>query len=69
MTYTGHVANGAVVLDEPVDLRDGTVVRVEVVVEAPSTGLHPDIQKFTGVLPVDVVVRDAYADGVLKKHL
>ena len=36
MTYKGHIANGTVVLDEPVPL-DGTVVRVEVVAEAAST--------------------------------
>ncbi len=30
MTYRGHIKNGMTVLDEPVDLPDGTPVRVEV---------------------------------------
>jgi len=68
MTYKGHIANGTVVLDEPMPLQDGTVVRVEVVAEAASTVLHPDIERFTGVLPADVAVREVYVDGMLKKH-
>jgi len=30
MTYRGHIKNGVAVLDEPVNLPDGTPVRVEV---------------------------------------
>ena len=30
MTYRGHIKNGVAVLDEPVDLPDGTPVRVAV---------------------------------------
>jgi len=29
MTYTGHVENGAIVLDEPVALPDGAAVKIE----------------------------------------
>lgn len=29
MTYIGHIRNGVVVLDDPADLPEGTVVRVE----------------------------------------
>lgn len=31
MTYRGHVANGQVVLDDPVQLEEGTRVQVEVI--------------------------------------
>lgn len=31
MTYRGHIDKGVVVLDEPIDLEDGTLVRVEVI--------------------------------------
>jgi len=30
MTYRGHVEDGAIVLDEPLDLPNGAVVRIEV---------------------------------------
>ncbi len=30
MTYKGHVENGAIVLDEPVDLPNGVPVQVEI---------------------------------------
>jgi hypothetical protein len=30
MTYRGHIQNGVAVLDTPVDLPDGTPVRIEV---------------------------------------
>jgi hypothetical protein len=31
MSFQGHIENGAVVLDEPVSLPNGTVVRIELV--------------------------------------
>jgi len=68
MTYKGHVQNGVVVLDEPVNLTEGTRVRIEVLHEAPSEALHPEIVRFTGVLPSDINVRAEYAQGVAKKH-
>ena len=34
MPYKGHVENGAIVLDEPADLRNGDKVRVEVIESA-----------------------------------
>ncbi|MCP4643571.1 MAG: hypothetical protein GY851_24195 [bacterium] len=68
MTYKGHVQNGVVVLDDPVNLADGARVRIEVVQEAQSEALHPEILRFTGVLPPDIDARAEYADGVAKKH-
>ena len=38
MTLRGHVKNGVIVLDDPVQLPDGTEVRVEAV--APQTGAN-----------------------------
>ena len=32
MTYKGHVENGAVVLDDPIDLPEGAIVRIELAV-------------------------------------
>jgi hypothetical protein len=31
MTYSGHVENGAIVLDQPVTLPDGVTVKIELV--------------------------------------
>ncbi|NLV46280.1 MAG: hypothetical protein GXY07_17475 [Candidatus Hydrogenedentes bacterium] len=32
MTYKGHVRNGAIVLDEPINLPEGAIVRFEIAV-------------------------------------
>ncbi|HOZ47155.1 MAG TPA: hypothetical protein PLO37_18035 [Candidatus Hydrogenedentes bacterium] len=38
MTYTGHVENGTIVLDEPVALPDGAVVEIELAGVVPNAG-------------------------------
>lgn len=68
MTYKGHVQNGVVVLDEPVHLAEGAQVRVEVLHETRQEALHPEIERFTGVLPSDIDVRAEYAEDVTKKN-
>jgi hypothetical protein len=35
MVYTGHVENGAIVLDEPTDLPEGAVVKIELNIPQP----------------------------------
>jgi hypothetical protein len=42
-SYIGHVKNGVVVLDGPVSLREGQVVRVEPIGE--KIGTQPDIER------------------------
>ena len=37
MSFQGHIENGVVVLDEPVSVPDGTLVRVEVIAPARKT--------------------------------
>ena len=68
MTYKGHVHNGKVILDGPVSLTEGARVRIEVLHESQPEPLHPEIVRFTGVLPPDIDVRAEYAEGVVKKH-
>jgi hypothetical protein len=63
MTYRGHIENGAIVLDDPVSLAEGASVRIEVLQEDPSGSLHPDILRFTGVLPSGIDARAAYAEA------
>ncbi|MCY2950525.1 MAG: hypothetical protein NTU53_00920 [Planctomycetota bacterium] len=38
MAYAGHVENGAIVLDEPADLPDGAVVKIELVSKCVADG-------------------------------
>lgn len=38
MKYTGHIENGAVILDEPAVLQDGARVSVEVIESSPVVG-------------------------------
>lgn len=41
MTYRGRIQKGVVVLDEPADLEDGTLVRVEVLRESATNPPSP----------------------------
>lgn len=76
MTYRGHIEKGVVVLDEPVQLRDGT--RVEIFVPAenranagascgPSHAISERLKPFIGMangLPADAAVNhDHYSYG------
>ena len=55
MAYRGHVENGAIVLDEPVGLADGAIVKI-VLADAPSAGNRQiDPMKYGNTLdwPID----------------
>jgi len=45
MTSTGHIQNGAIVLDAPIPLPDGTPVRVETIPAPPNPAPAPDRSK------------------------
>jgi hypothetical protein len=49
MAQKGHIQNGGVVLDEPLDLPDGTVVEL-LPVSLPPGRHHPDVERFAGVI-------------------
>jgi len=68
MAYTGHVEKGIVVLDNPAGLPNGVRVRIDVIREGTEEALHPDIIRFTGVLPSDIDARAEYLDAMRKKH-
>ncbi|MCX5759306.1 MAG: hypothetical protein NTU83_12510 [Candidatus Hydrogenedentes bacterium] len=58
MTYTGHIQNGSVVLDEPAQLPEGAEVKVIVQFAAPVAGSSPRerVMQFAGTftdLPED----------------
>lgn len=77
MRYEGHVESGVVVLDEPMDLPDGAMVRIEVLTEAAEadeeTGLafterFAEIMGKARSLPEDAAENhDHYLYGVPKK--
>ena len=72
MTYEGRVEKGAVVLDRPIDLPDGSLVRVEAVPTAEEIkSLREGLRRFVGVIkdgPEDMAENhDFYAHGKPKK--
>jgi hypothetical protein len=77
MTYKGHIENGTIVLDEPADLPDGAVVKIDVCTSSGEPGnetvptlaetLAPFIGKAVG-LPEDAAENhDHYLYGTPKK--
>ncbi len=67
MVYKGHVENGVIVLDDPVDLPDGTAVEFHPVDSAKGQH-HPDVERFAGVIPADVDVEEGYHEHLRRKH-
>ncbi len=79
MTYHGHVKNGVVVLDEPVELPEGAEVKVDLLAASPEDAadeeiptlyeqLEPFIGKAHGLPPDASVNLDHYLYGVPKKE-
>jgi hypothetical protein len=71
MTIRGHIENGVVVLDEPANVPDGTVVRVEIVESKPRKTLAERFANIIGAandLPSDMAAQhDHYIHGTPKK--
>ena len=63
MTYRGHIKNGTVVLDEPVQLPEGAAVEVNVA-EAPKP-LHAPRSLYDALAPVVGRAQGLPADGSL----
>ena len=68
MTYRGHVENGVVVLDDQTDLPDGIEVTIEVPRRIDTIQIHPDVKRFSGILPKTVDDRSVYIEGQAAKH-
>ena len=71
MTYRGHVENGVVVLDDPVELPEGAVVQVDLAEEEQIPTLAERLKDIIGIaegLPSDLAENhDHYAHGKPKK--
>lgn len=79
MTYHGHVKNGAIVLDEPVELPEGAEVRIDLVCGPTDEGsggeiptlyerMEPFIGKAKGLPPDASVNLDHYLYGLPKRE-
>ncbi|MFA6243193.1 MAG: hypothetical protein WC655_19810 [Candidatus Hydrogenedentales bacterium] len=68
MTYRGLIKNGHIILDESIVLPDGASVTVEVHDTAQSEKLHPDVIRFTGILPKNIDVLEEYRVGMERKY-
>jgi hypothetical protein len=71
MSYQGHVRDGVVVFDGPVDLAEGTVVRIEPVEPSPRKTLAERFKNVIGAavdLPEDMAKNhDHYLHGTPKR--
>jgi hypothetical protein len=74
MAYRGHIENGVVILDEAVDIPEGTMVSVSVLAEptdTPSGTLYDRLKPFIGKaegLPPDLARNhDHYLHGRTEK--
>jgi len=71
MTYRGHVENGVVVLDDPVELPEGAVVQVDLAEEEAIPTLAERLKDVIGIvdgLPEDMAEQhDHYLYGTPKK--
>lgn len=68
MHYMGHIEHGTVVLDEALNLPDGTRVTIAAVRAPEILELHPDIQRLAGLLPDNVDIDRLRLESVLEKH-
>lgn len=68
MTFKGRIENGRVVLENTVLLPEGTSVLVELIPIRSTDDLHPDIQKFTGIVPQNVDAQTEHRAANQAKH-
>ena len=68
MVYHGRVKNGVVVLDEAVSLPEGIKVIVDVLGGEEDEEIHPEIRRFSGILPADLNGKESYRRGLMGKH-
>lgn len=67
MVHKGHVENGVIVLDEPLDLPDGMVVEVRPASQSAGRH-HPDVERYAGVIAGDSADENRYYEHLREKH-
>jgi hypothetical protein len=55
-------------LDEAVFVPEGADVVVEVLGQTSTEDRHPDIQRYTGILPAEMNASESYYQQLLEKH-
>jgi len=68
MTFKGHIERGQIVLEDGVRLPEGASVVVELLPLHRGEILHPDIQRFTGIIPRNVDARSEHRAASQAKH-
>lgn len=68
MVYKGHIENGNIVLEDSVKLPEGTAVIVQLVTAASVDSVHPDLLRFTGIIPQDTDAQFEYGEAFRAKH-
>ena len=68
MHYMGHIEHGNVVLDEALNLPDGTRVTIAALASPTGPELHPDIKRLAGLLPENVDIDRLRLESILEKH-
>ena len=68
MTFGGHVENGVVVLDEDIQLPNGTPVTVEILDDISRHPIHPKVREMTGLLPTEIDVEASFANQIMLEH-
>ena len=68
MVYKGHIENGHIVLEGSVELPEGAAVFVQLISAASVDSLHPDLLRFTGIIPQDIDAQSEYSEAFRAKH-
>lgn len=68
MTYKGQVRQGKIELENAIKLPEGAIVKVELIGAAVTEDLHPDIVRFTGIIPDNVNGEVEYRKTLESKH-
>lgn len=68
MEYKGHIEQGTVVLEDTLNLPDGTPVTIQVPEIFQESELHPDIRRLAGLLPEHFDVDRVRLESIMEKH-
>lgn len=68
MAYKGQARQGKIELENAIKLPEGAIVKVELIGAEVTEDLHPDIVRFTGIIPENVNGEEEYKKALEPKH-